>query len=113
MRNKIVLFVLATFLVAGFGFAAQTTPNKSVSAKASAAAEMPMMSGTIEKVNTTAHTVTVNLPNGTKTFSLGSKTVYVVNGRQFKHAKLSAGEKIDLYADSHDNARRIEIERSH
>lgn len=70
--------------------------------------------GTVQSVDTTADTITVQVGNETKTFHY-AKTTSFMNGRHhMKSSSLStslkAGDKVSIYADSKDNIRRLYVQ---
>jgi Cu/Ag efflux protein CusF len=111
MIKRISLLIFACLLVAAFSFAADTTP-KAPSAKSATAKSMEMAktSGTVDKMDAKAHTITVNTGTESKTFTVGSKTSYLEGGKKVKSTTLKEGAKVDVWSDSKNMAHKVEIE---
>jgi Cu/Ag efflux protein CusF len=112
MVKRISMLVFACLLVASFSFAAETatkaaTPSKTTTSTKSS---MTKVSGTVDKIDAKAHTLAINTGTETKTVSYGSKTSYVENGKKVKSTELKSGQKVDVWTDSKNMARKVDIE---
>src|SRR5262245_9557436 len=117
MMKRILLLVFACVLVASFSFAADTaakgtTPSKSATMKSETKSSMTKVSGTVDKIDAKAHTYAINTGTESKTVSFVSKTSYVQNGKKVKSTELKSGEKVDVWIDSKNVARKVDIEPS-
>lgn len=64
--------------------------------------------GTIEKIDFTRHTVVVQVGSNSKTFKFSDKTMWMSDGKKVKSVDLKVGNKVAVYSDSKNVARRIE-----
>ena len=115
MMKRISMLVLACLLVASFSFAAETaskdaTSSKPATMKSETKSSMTKISGTVDKIDVKAHTLAINTGTETKTVSYGSKTSYLQNGKKVKSTELKSGQKVDVWADSKNMARKVDIE---
>ena len=113
MIKRISLLVFACLLVASFSFAADTAA-KAASTKSESAKSMKMdmakVSGTVDKIDSKTHTLTINTGTESKNVTVGSHTVYMEGGKKVKGTTLKEGAKVDVWADSKNMAHKIEIE---
>ncbi len=96
MFKKLTLIAFTVLLVASFANASTKS--------------MPKTEGTIQKIDSATHTLTVQVGSDTKTFHFSSKTQYLTNGKSVKTMDLKEGEKISITADSKNFAKKIELE---
>jgi Cu/Ag efflux protein CusF len=78
--------------------------------KSEKAMEMAKTSGTVDKMDAKAHTITVNTGTESKTFTVGSHTSYLEGGKKVKSTSLKEGAKVDVWSDSKNMAHKVEIE---
>lgn len=98
MLKKLSILAFAILLAASFASAATSK------------ATTPKIEGTIQKVDSTTHTLTVQVGSDTKTFHFSTKTQYLANGKSVKTMDLKEGQKISIWADSKNFAKKIELE---
>lgn len=112
MIKKISMLLLACVLMVSSGFAAnKSDTTKSTTTKsATMKSDMTKVSGTVEKIDFKTHTLTLNTGSETKSFTIGSKTAYVHEGKKVKSTNLKVGDKVDLWANSKNMAHKIDIE---
>ena len=98
MFKKLSLFLFVALLVG-------------VSLHASTPKAMPRIEGTIQTIDTAKNAITIQSGNDTKTFTMNSKTAFLMNGKHVKSADLKAGESVNIEADAKNVARRIELKK--
>jgi len=107
------MLVFACLIVASLSYATGTSAPAATTkapAKSAMKSDLEKVSGTIDKIDAKAHTVTVNTGTESKSFTIGSKTVYMEGGKKVKSTVLKQGDKIDVWTDSKNMAHKIEIE---
>lgn len=97
MLKKLSIIAFTVLLAASF-------------ASASSKSTTPKIEGTIQKIDTATHTITVEVGTETKTFHYSDKTQFRASGKTTKVMDFKTGEKISIYADSKNFAKKIEME---
>jgi Cu/Ag efflux protein CusF len=113
MIKRISILVFACLIVAAFSFAADTPSTAATTkapSKSAMKSDLEKVSGTVEKMDSKTHTVTVNTGTESKAFTTGSKTVYMQSGKKVKSTTLKEGDKVSVWSDSKNMAHKIEIE---
>ena len=113
MMRKISFISFALLLIAAFSFAATSASSTSTSKAGTTSKSMSKSSttkreGTIQKVDTAMHTIVVMVGTDSKTFKFSDKTSWMKDGKKVKSMDLKEGDKITVYSDSKNFARRIE-----
>jgi Cu/Ag efflux protein CusF len=97
------LFLLAAVAVLTVSFAYAAAPAKVVPTAT-------RVKGTVDKVDTTAHTLTVTVGTASKTFTYNEKTTVFMSHKKAKIDDLKAGDKVSLSHDAKDYLRSVMIE---
>lgn len=113
MLKRIALFAVAALLVAGFTFAADTTASTPAAPAKMPKAPAPKMvapvMGTIDKIDTTAKTISVTVGTESKSFTYGSHTTFWSGKKKVKVEDLKAGDKITVTADSANMIHKLAV----
>jgi hypothetical protein len=97
--------MFVVFMAALFAF----TIANSVTAATRSAYTYTKMLGTVTKVDSMAHNITLQAGNDTKTIHFTSSTVFLNKGKKVKATSLKENEKVTVYLDSKEDAHKIEI----
>lgn len=99
MTKRLTIIGIALLLFAGFGYATTKSMSKSSSIK---------HEGTIQKIDPATHTIVVQVGSDTKTFKFSDKTMWARDSKRVHNTDLKVGDRVTIYSDSKNFARRIE-----
>lgn len=103
MIRKISLFLFIALLAAGLSMAATTAKPAAKSASAA-------VKGTVDKVDLTAHTISVMVGTESKNFTFNDKSYFFQGKTKVKVDQLKQGDKIAITADSKNYIRKADLE---
>lgn len=98
MIRRISLFLFVALLVAGLSMAAVSTKSK-----------VTIVKGTIDKVDTTAHTLSVTVGTAAKNFTFNDKSYFFQGKTRVKADQLKQGDMIVVTADAKNYIRKADL----
>jgi len=117
MVKKIFVLAFALVIMVGFAYAAtqsssssKQTTSSATKSTTSSKSSATKVEGTFQSMDAKAHTLTVQVGTDTKTYHYSSKTSFMSDKKMVKSSTLKAGDKVDLWVDSKNHARKVEIE---